>query len=338
MLSSKPTSRSPTAVASGSTRLTAPPTAQPPICEKGEVIDFDARHDRVDDLVGELRQPVRLPVVVPPVRRAAVEHRLEGDVRHRAHQLGDRRADCAQRRDRLLARGRVAGPDEHERQDRLAILLRRQERHGGAMIAAKVMPSSSGASGAKSRRKRRTSGASASGQKIGPPSTSGPTGWSWYSKRGGDPEVAAAAAQPPEELRLGLGVDVHPLAVGGHQVDGEQVVHGQAVLAHEVPEPAAERQPADAGVADDAARGGEPERLGGAVELAPEEPAGRPRGARRRIDPDRLHQREVDHQPAVADGVTGDGVPAAAHRDEQVALPREADGRRRRRPRRRSGR
>ena len=36
MLSSKPTSRSPTAVASGSTRLTAPPIAQPPIWEKGD--------------------------------------------------------------------------------------------------------------------------------------------------------------------------------------------------------------------------------------------------------------------------------------------------------------
>jgi hypothetical protein len=38
MLSSKPTSRSPTAVASGSTRPAAPPTAQPLSCESGEVI------------------------------------------------------------------------------------------------------------------------------------------------------------------------------------------------------------------------------------------------------------------------------------------------------------
>src|SRR3712207_8620907 len=42
-----------------------------------------------------------------------------------------------------------------------------------------------------------------------------------------------------------------------------------AVLAHQVAEPAAERQAGDAGVADDAAGGGEPLRLGGAVDLAP---------------------------------------------------------------------
>jgi hypothetical protein len=53
---------------------------------------------------------------------------------------------------------------------------------GGASRAKKAMPSSSGAWGAKSRRKRSTSGASARGQKIGPPRTIGPTACSRYSK------------------------------------------------------------------------------------------------------------------------------------------------------------
>jgi hypothetical protein len=38
-LRSKPTSRSPTAVTSGSARLTAPPMAQPLTCENGEVTE-----------------------------------------------------------------------------------------------------------------------------------------------------------------------------------------------------------------------------------------------------------------------------------------------------------
>jgi hypothetical protein len=50
----------------------------------------------------------------------------------------------------------------------------------------------------------------------------------------GDAEVAAAAADRPEQLRMGLGVHVEHLAVGGHQLRGQQVVDGQAVLANQV--------------------------------------------------------------------------------------------------------
>jgi hypothetical protein len=132
---------------------------------------------------------------------------------------------------------------------------------------------------------------------------------------GGDPEVAAPAAQPPEQLRLGLGVDPQPLAVGGDQVDRAQVVDGQAEPAHGVPEAAAQGQPADAGVADDPGRGGQPEPLGGAVQLAQQDSAGGAGRAALRVDPDGLHRRQVDHQPTVDDRVAGHGVPAAADRD-----------------------
>src|SRR5215472_15267654 len=89
---------------------------------------------------------------------------------------------------------------------------------------------------------------------------------------------------------------------------------------------AAQRQPADPGVADDPAGGGEGERLRGSVELAPQNAARGPGGAGRRVNADRLHQGEVDHDPAVADGVTGHRVPAAADGDKEVALAREPDG------------
>jgi hypothetical protein len=62
----------------------------------------------------------------------------------------------------------------------------------------------------------------------------------------------------------------------------------------------------------------------GAKRKLPDTP-GCARGARVRVDANRLHQREVDHQAAITDRVSGDGMAAAANRDEQVAGAREAD-------------
>jgi hypothetical protein len=45
------------------------------------------------------------------------------------------------------------------------------------------------------------------------------------------------------------------------------------------------------------------------------------------IEPDRLHQRQVDHQPAVAHRQPGDGVAAAPHGDLEIVIPGEADRR-----------
>ncbi len=70
---------------------------------------------------------------------------------------------------------------------------------------------------------------------------------------GRDAEVAAAAADRPEEVRVRLGVDAQELAVGGHDVGGQQVVDREAVLADQVPDAAAQRDPPDpdrAGVAE----------------------------------------------------------------------------------------
>ena len=72
-----------------------------------------------------------------------------------------------------------------------------------------------------------------------------------------DAEVAAAAAQRPEEVRVGrLGHFAH-LAGGVDELDGQQVVGGQAVLGHQPAEAAAERQPGDSGRGDRTAGDGE---------------------------------------------------------------------------------
>ena len=62
---------------------------------------------------------------------------------------------------------------------------------------------------------------------------------------GRDAEVAAAAADRPEQVGLVLGVHAVELAVGGHDLGGQQAVDREAVLADEVPDAAAERDPPD---------------------------------------------------------------------------------------------
>ena len=68
-----------------------------------------------------------------------------------------------------------------------------------------------------------------------------------------DAEVAAAATDRPEEVRLVLLVDDADGPVGGHDLGGQQAVDRQAVLPDQVADPAAGRDPADpdgAGIAE----------------------------------------------------------------------------------------
>ena len=62
-----------------------------------------------------------------------------------------------------------------------------------------------------------------------------------------------------------LGVDVEHVAVGGHELDAEQVVGGQAVLGHQPAEAAAEGEAGDAGRGDGAAGHGQAVGAGGRV-------------------------------------------------------------------------
>ncbi len=143
---------------------------------------------------------------------------------------------------------------------------------------------------------------------------------------GDDAEVAAAAAQRPEQVGvLGLaGGDGPP--VGEDDVGREQVVAGEPVLPAQPADAAAEREAGDAGVGDDPARGRQPVELRLAVELAPQDAGLGADRARRRIDADPLHRREVDDQPAVADGRAGDVVAAAADGDFELLRSRELYG------------
>ena len=127
-------------------------------------------------------------------------------------------------------------------------------------------------------------------------------------------------------------------AVGQDHVHLEQVVDGEAALARQVAEAAAEGEAADAGGGDDAAGGRQAEGVGGVVDVAP----GAPPSTRtvRAVGSTRTPfiGAEVDHQPVVADAEAGAVVPAAADGDEEALVAGEVDGGDDVRRRRRSGR
>ncbi len=133
-------------------------------------------------------------------------------------------------------------------------------------------------------------------------------GGAWYVERGRDAEVPAAAAQAPEQLAVLVLARVHQTTVGGDHVGRHQVVAGQAVLAHEPTDAAAEREAGDAGARHEPAGHGQAEGLRLVVELGPGEARLRGCGLRLHVDADALHRREVDHDPAVAGGEAGDAV------------------------------
>ena len=131
---------------------------------------------------------------------------------------------------------------------------------------------------------------------------------------GHDAEVAAAAAQRPEQVRVLGRTRPDTAPVGQHDLGRLEVVDREPVHPAEPSPAAAECQPADTRVADCAGRDRQTVLLGGGVELpergapADADPAGR------RIDHDVVDQAQIDHHTALG------------HRGTPVAVPAAADG------------
>jgi hypothetical protein len=142
---------------------------------------------------------------------------------------------------------------------------------------------------------------------------------------GRDREVAAAAPDRPEQVRVGLGVDVQEPAVGGDQLGGQQVVDGEAVLADEVADAAGERDSPDTDRAGVAEPGGEAVGADGGRVIARGQSRLGPRGASLGVDVQRPHGGEVEHDPAVGGAVPGEAVAAAADCELEAGVARERD-------------
>src|SRR6185295_104389 len=88
--------------------------------------------------------------------------------------------------------------------------------------------------------------------------------------KGGDhAEVAAAAPNTPEEVRMLTGVDVAELAVGGDDIGGDEVIAGQAVPARQPADAATQGETGDARVGVGTAGSGQAESLRLVVEFTP---------------------------------------------------------------------
>lgn len=145
-------------------------------------------------------------------------------------------------------------------------------------------------------------------------------------ERGDDPEVASASAQGPEKVGVLGRARLHEPAVGGHDIDREQVVAGEPVAPGEVSDPPAERQSGNTGAGNEPPCRGQTEHLRLVVEVSPRRARSGTSCLGNRIDTHSVHGRKVDHQAVVADGLAGDVVPAPVHREQEVPVARKVDG------------
>jgi hypothetical protein len=89
------------------------------------------------------------------------------------------------------------------------------------------------------------------------------------------------------------------VAVGGDQIDGEEVIAGQPVLSHQPAEPATEGKSSDAGRGNQPPRCCQTEDAGLTVKLAPRHPSLGPDDTPCRVDENTFHGGEVDDHAAV---------------------------------------
>jgi hypothetical protein len=147
-------------------------------------------------------------------------------------------------------------------------------------------------------------------------------------ERRDDAEVAAAAAaQPPEELRLRARVGADELAVTGHQLDRGDAVRGEAVLARVPADAAAERVAGDSHVGRGAVQRCEAELGGLRDDVRPLRARAHAGGVRRRVELDTLER--VGSQDDRVGGLAERAgvVPRALGCDTQAVLPGDLDDR-----------
>ena len=114
---------------------------------------------------------------------------------------------------------------------------------GGAGSTFAIAESSSGAASAAATKPASVSGVAGSDEHA---ADHGVDGMEPELEARRDAEVAAPAADRPEESGSVLRVDAPRAPVGGDDLGGEQAVDRQSVLADEIADPSAEREPADA--------------------------------------------------------------------------------------------
>ena len=149
---------------------------------------------------------------------------------------------------------------------------------------------------------------------------------------GDDAEVAATAAQRPEEIGvLGL-ARPDPAAVGKHDLRRFEVVDRQPVQPAEPAPSTAESEPADTRVAHRPGRHGEAVLLAGGVELTEGGAAADAGAASLRVDDHVVDRAEIDHHAALGHRGAPVAVAAPAYGHLEARRPGRTATRPRRRP------
>ena len=146
-------------------------------------------------------------------------------------------------------------------------------------------------------------------------------------QRRDDAEVAAAPAEGPEEVGLGVRVGADGLAVGRHDLDGGHRVGGEPVATAEPAHAAAEGVADDAHVRGRPVQGGQPVLGGQGPDVPPLDARLHPRGAARRIDRGSAHARGVDQKRALEVAAWTGPVPGGLDGDAQSGRARGPHGR-----------
>lgn len=142
---------------------------------------------------------------------------------------------------------------------------------------------------------------------------------------GRNAEVAAAAADRPEKIRMGFGIHAEAFSISGYNIGGEQRVDGEAVLADETSHTATQRDPTNPDRACIAESGRKTMGTRGSRVLSRSQSCLGPRGALFGIDVQSPHSRKIEHDPTVRDAMAGDAVTTAANGELQPGLVRERD-------------
>ena len=163
-------------------------------------------------------------------------------VGHRADHVRQRCCQRAQGRNGALPGLRIAGVADQGHDRELAVMLLGQERHrrrrhhvGDRREFLGRRFGGRDEAGDRLGRGRQEEHAADDGRDLLEPEL----------EPGDDPEVAAAATDRPEQVRLVVGIDPVDTPVGGHDLRGEQRIDRHPELAHEVADPAAGRQPTE---------------------------------------------------------------------------------------------